>query len=104
MSVELPADGDVANRSDMVEEFLELLLADEELLRAEFEAIIADEWPGPPPSPPHRRVCGPPGHRAWRRHLAPTRVLRPERVAQETSPRQRSPPVVDRTEANLEGR
>ncbi len=28
--------------------FLDLLCADEELLRAEFEAIVAAEWPRPP--------------------------------------------------------
>jgi hypothetical protein len=35
------------------EEFLELVYADEELLRAEFDAIIAKEWPtdGPPGRP-----------------------------------------------------
>jgi hypothetical protein len=37
----------------MDEEFLELLCADEELLRAEFDAIIAAEWPGPPPAEPN---------------------------------------------------
>jgi hypothetical protein len=31
------------------EEFLALLCSDEELLRAEFEEIIAAEWPSPPP-------------------------------------------------------
>jgi hypothetical protein len=34
------------------EEFLALLCADEELLRAEFEEIIAAEWPDPPPDTP----------------------------------------------------
>jgi hypothetical protein len=34
------------------EEFLALLCADEELLRAEFDAIIAELWPGTPGDPP----------------------------------------------------
>jgi hypothetical protein len=36
------------------EEFLELICADEELLRAEFDAIVAREWEGslPPAEPP----------------------------------------------------
>jgi hypothetical protein len=34
------------------EEFLELLCADQALLRAEFDAIIAAEWPNPPPADP----------------------------------------------------
>ena len=97
--------GGAANRCDTVEEFLELLLADEDLLRAEFEAIIAAEWPGPPPNKPHRGVCGRPGHRGWRRHqLAPTRVSRPERGAHEGSPRQRSPPAAEKTTTNLKAR
>jgi hypothetical protein len=31
------------------DEFLALVCADEEWLRAEFDAIVAAEWPGPPP-------------------------------------------------------
>src|SRR2546423_1443879 len=34
------------------EEFLALLCADEQLLRAEFDAIIAAAWPNPPPTRP----------------------------------------------------
>lgn len=101
----LPSDDRVANRSDTVEEFLELLLADEDLPRAEFEATIAAAWPGPPPNKPHRGVCGRPGHREWRRHqLAPTRVPRPERGTHEGSPRQRSPPAAEKTKTNLKAR
>jgi len=37
------------------EEFLELVYADEELLRAEFEAVIAKEWPTDGPSGRLRR-------------------------------------------------
>ena len=36
------------------EQFVELLCADEDLWRAEFDAIIAAEWPGPPQAGPER--------------------------------------------------
>ena len=36
------------------EQFVELLCADEDLWRAEFDAIIAAEWPGPPQARPER--------------------------------------------------
>ncbi len=36
--------------------FLDLLLADDDLVQAEFDAIIAAEWPGPPPNLPRRHV------------------------------------------------
>ena len=105
MARNLRCGGGAATGSGTVEEFLELLLADGELLRAEFDAIIAAEWPGPPPSQPHRRVCGRPAHRPWRRHqLPPTRVPRPERGAHEGAARQRSPPAAEKTETNLKGR
>jgi hypothetical protein len=40
---------------EVEEEFLALVCADEELLRAEFDAIIAEGWGRPaPPSPPRR--------------------------------------------------
>ncbi len=45
--------GSAATRG-MDEQFLELLCADEDLLRAEFDAIIAAEWPSPPPAEPDR--------------------------------------------------
>jgi hypothetical protein len=49
----LRTDGSDATRSTD-EQFLELLCADEDLLRAEFDAIIAAEWPSPPPAEPDR--------------------------------------------------
>ena len=94
MARNLLGGGGAANGSGLAEEFLELLLADEELLRAEFEAIIAAEWPGPPPNQAHRRVGDPHGHHQWRRpQLPPARAPRPERGAHEGSARQRSPPA-----------
>jgi hypothetical protein len=38
------------------EEFLDVLLADEDLLRAEFDAIIADAWPDAPHAGTTQRV------------------------------------------------
>jgi hypothetical protein len=62
----LHPDGFKATRSTD-EQFLDLLLADEDLLRAEFDAIIAAEWPGQPPGRPGR------GARAERRPGGPRR-------------------------------
>jgi len=46
------------------EQFLELLCSDEDLVQAEFEAIIAAEWPSRPPGrPPQYRPPGQP--RTW---------------------------------------
>jgi hypothetical protein len=44
---------------EVQEKFLELVHADEELLRAEFDAIIAEEW-GQPTAPARRRPTHPP--------------------------------------------
>ena len=51
----VPFDGLDATRTTD-EQFLQLLLADEELLRAEFDALIAAEWSGSPPRGTDR--CG----------------------------------------------
>ncbi|WP_406833042.1 hypothetical protein ABEG17_09480 [Pedococcus sp. KACC 23699] len=40
---------DRTSADQLTEEFLELVCADEELLRAEFDEIIAQEWTSPPP-------------------------------------------------------
>jgi hypothetical protein len=79
------------------EQFLDLLLADEELLRSEFDALIAAEWPGLPPNLPHRRVRGEPDPGGKQRHRATaTRVFGPRRRPHvDGSARQRSPPVED---------
>ena len=76
-------------------QFLDLLLADDDLLRAEFDAIIAAEWPGPPPNLPRRRVRGGPDPGRRRRHRA-TVTKSPgarRRPPVDGSARQRSPPV-----------
>lgn len=40
------------------ERFLDLICNDQDLLDAEFDAIIAAEWPGPPTDPAGRGVTG----------------------------------------------
>jgi hypothetical protein len=77
------------------EQFLALLCADEELLRAEFEAIIAAEWPTTPTRPPAgRNACVPPGGGARAGGSAST-MPPPDRSLCPGGPgwvRQRSPP------------
>jgi len=91
---------DTAARVDatrgMEEAFLDLVCADEQLLRAEFDAIIAEEWPTTPP-PADPRAAEPEGGSQRRKRLplgcapAPTGRTRHPRVRR--SRRQRSPPV-----------
>lgn len=73
------------------DEFLAMLCADEELLRAEFEAIIEASWDEPaPPARPKGRP-GPPPDRAGRRDGATVHRQRPHPLG-DASARQRSPP------------
>lgn len=81
------------------QEFLDLVCSDEELVQAEFEAIIAAEWPTPPSPPgarpPLRRPAGrpptsPAGHP---REGTPERLAsRPRHPGIGGWARQRSPP------------
>src|SRR4051794_21698603 len=93
-------------RSDTVsrDAFIDLLCQDEELVRAEFDAIIAAAWPSPPapPAPP-----APPGSDD-RRQGRPCRTGRPEPSGRTAPPpatsrrrrgRQRSPPSTDEGDA-----
>jgi hypothetical protein len=87
-----------AARSELVA-FLDLLCADEELLRAEFEDIVAAEWPRPPSRPPSRRAVvhrqyGGNGGLAHRTVCLPG-TLRPDGhdTGVDGSGRQRSPPA-----------
>ena len=77
------------------EQFIDWLCADEDLLRAEFDAIIAAEWPGPPPAPPDRGTAAERGPRRTR-HRAATRTAglpsRPGHPDTGDRTRQRSPP------------
>jgi hypothetical protein len=75
------------------EQFVRLIFSDEELSQAEFEAIIAGEWP-PPVSPPIHEQAGAPtsdashGTDAW----VAGRVTRPHHPGIGGWARQRSPP------------
>ena len=88
--VTAPAD---AARST-AEQFLDVLLADEDLLRAEFDAIVAAEWPSPPPAEPRRRD---PADRLPRRHRTRARAARlatrPRHPGVGAWARERSPPA-----------
>ncbi|HEU4547490.1 MAG TPA: hypothetical protein VFR88_14450 [Microlunatus sp.] len=86
------------------EQFLDLLLADDDLLRAEFDAIVAAEWPGPPPNLPRRRVRGGPDPRRRRHHRA-TVTKAPgagRRPPVDGAARQRSPPSNDQGKTDQE--
>jgi len=116
MSGPLTQRGTAADTVDTVdeaqEEFLELICADEQLLRAEFDAIIAQEWdtpslpPGPPrrssfpARPPQRRRCrtGRPANQLTGPQHDPggegrCRERGPPAGPRESSPRQPSPPT-----------
>jgi hypothetical protein len=85
---------DPARTSD--EEFLALIYADEQLLRAEFDAIIAAEWPTPPPNRPHDTTLGwraPSGRSARRSGARPSGLPdQPGRPRVEAWSQVRSPP------------
>lgn len=77
------------------EQFVELVCSDNELLRAEFEAIVAAEWPTPPPPcPPLRRpALRPPAPSAhWLEGDSTHLASRPRRPGVGGWARQRSPP------------
>lgn len=93
-SISATTTGSVLRRVD--EQFLALITADEDLLRMEFEAIVATaDWPSPPPDLPARRICGgrrdrgAPGSIAGRDARSPRRSRRPGRFGRV---RQRAPP------------
>ena len=76
------------------EQFLELICADEELLRAEFDAVVTAAWLGPPTVRADRRSAEQPGGGARRRRRV--RVAgppnRPRRPGIGGWARQRGPP------------
>ena len=78
------------------EKFLALVCSEEDLLRAEFDAIIAAAWPDPPSREPHRDRA--PQHRPRSvRHRTPPGLAgpaTPPRPPGTAGPaRQRSPPA-----------
>jgi len=83
--------------SDVDSEFLALVCADEELLDAEFEAIVAALGPPPVPPPaagePHGdRAAGEAPPRGSGRRAAPTPEVRPQATGRERSPPRRPAP------------
>jgi hypothetical protein len=91
----MTAQGDLRSEAAMDAEFVDLMCADEDLLRAEFDAIIAAEFPDQPPSSPSGACRG-----ARARHVRPARrwaardvALRTQVAATERVTRQRSPPL-----------
>jgi len=89
-----PALADTAART-VDEQFLALMCSDEDLLRAEFDAIITAEWPSPPTTTPRRGAA----HRQPASHThrgggAPVAgaVARPRHPGIGGWVRQRSPP------------
>jgi hypothetical protein len=74
-------------------DFADLVCADDELLRAAFDAIVAAEWPAPPGVPRQRGQAGRPDRR-WQPSpsRSGTRRLTIRSWRTGTNPRQRSPP------------
>ena len=87
--------GEQVADEQFIDVLADLLRADDELLRAEFDAIVAAQWPT---SPPGRGTAGPrPGGRPPGRHRFPEDwlVARPGRrgtAAVGPATRERSPP------------
>ncbi|WP_341358496.1 hypothetical protein V5H98_11930 [Georgenia sp. M64] len=79
------------------EAFLELVIEDELLLRAEFDEIVAEAWDGPHP-PRERLRAGrgatrrPAAARRWRAAAAPALTLRPHGPGTDGWAHQRAPP------------
>jgi hypothetical protein len=75
-----------------IDDFLDVVLADEQLLRAEFEAILSAQWPDrrEPARPALRRRWPSPDECSWWQ-LPPARP-HPSHFAREASARDRSPP------------
>ena len=89
----------------LADEFIELVCADEQLLRAEFDAIIAEAWSTPPPSP--RSAAGASASRPDRRERATwapgDRPRGPRHPGAAEWSRQRSPPGPEPAPTRPEG-
>jgi hypothetical protein len=89
------------------EQFLDLIFSDTDLLAAEFDAIIAAEWPEPPGDRPGPgAACRHSGSGPARRAANPVRgpVSRPRHPGIGGWARQRSPPFRHPTHDRQEGR
>jgi hypothetical protein len=89
------------------DQFLDLIYGDTDLLAAEFDAIIAAEWPEPPAARPGRSGAGRhPDSGPARRAADPVRgpVSRPRHPGIGGWARQRSPPFRHPTHYRQEGR
>ena len=79
------------------DQFLELVCADEDLLRTEFEAIITAEWATPPPGRPPGHPARIPSRPTGTRRQRPPRFgrlrQRPRHPGIGGWARQRSPPL-----------
>jgi hypothetical protein len=88
-------------------QFLDLICDDPDLLQAEFDAIIAAEWPEPPGHRFSRGAAGGyPDSRSYGRVAEPvgSTVIRPRHHGIGGPGRQRSPPQDDRHSGEPEGR
>ncbi len=74
------------------EQFWDLLFDDPDLLRAEFDALIAAAWSGAPPARPGRYLTRPDPNRRPRSGTADRHTGRPVRCRSVARSRQRSPP------------
>jgi len=90
-----PATGEAIVERNVDEQFFDLICADQELLTAEFDAIIAAAWPTPPVSLPRRGAAGRKPERGrsgrWRSRARPHRQ-QTHPLGGEAWRRQRSPP------------
>ncbi|HEU5267664.1 MAG TPA: hypothetical protein VFU35_13235 [Jatrophihabitans sp.] len=89
------------------EQFLALICSDEQLLRAEFDAIIAAEWPSRPPPAPGRGAAAERPARAIRGRAVqrvPGLASRPRHPGIGGWARQRSPPPATTQPVDRKGR
>lgn len=95
MSTATGVRGDVARGND--EQFLDLICSDDQFVQAEFDAIIAAEWPSPPPAGPRRDTPGGRHHDRGHHYTEPAGPdgppLRPVHPGVGAWSRQRSPPT-----------
>jgi hypothetical protein len=97
-----PMTGDRIART-VDDQFIALICSDEQLLRAEFDAIIAGQWPSPPPgTPAHGAV----GHRETAADSRPAacpggRLMTSRHPDVDGWVRERSPPVPADTQLRI---